>query len=173
MALDIRKEALWNTFNHLGFGAKSGVQYPGEVVGRLRNYKKWRPVEQATMSYGHGISATLLQLARAYTVFANEGELKPISLMKLDENPIGDQVFSPDIANSMKDMLELVVQAGGTAPRANIPGYRVAGKTGTAHKLGSSCASVSVCDGGYIAYFGNTARRKIHASSEAAACVTS
>lgn len=135
MALAIRREALWNTFNHLGFGTKTGIGFPGEARGRLRNYESWRPIEQATMSYGHGISTTLLQLARAYTVFANEGEMKPVSLMKLTENPIGNQVFSPHVANSMKDMLELVVQVGGTAPRAGIPGYRVAGKTGTAHKL--------------------------------------
>jgi cell division protein FtsI (penicillin-binding protein 3) len=89
------------------------------------------------MSYGHGISVTLLQLARAYTVFANEGELMPVSLLKLQEPPVGHQVFSAQVANDVKDMLELVVQPGGTAVRAQVAGYRVAGKTGTAHKLGA------------------------------------
>jgi cell division protein FtsI (penicillin-binding protein 3) len=94
------------------------------------------------MSFGHGISLTLLQLARAYTVFANDGELKPVSLLKLKETPVGQQVFSAKTALAVRDMLELVVQPGGTAPRAQISGYRVAGKTGTAHKLGP---------GGYLA----------------------
>lgn len=136
MALSLRKEALWNTFHQLGFGTPTHIGFPGEASGRLRNYKTWRPIEQATMSYGHGISLTLLQLARAYTVFANEGELKPVSLLKATEPPVGQQVFSAKVANDMKDMLELVVQPGGTALRAQVAGYRVAGKTGTAHKLG-------------------------------------
>jgi cell division protein FtsI (penicillin-binding protein 3) len=89
------------------------------------------------MSFGHDISVTLLQLARAYTVFANEGELKPISLIKLNESPVGRQVFSAQVANDVKTMLELVVQPGGTAPKAQVAGYRVGGKTGTAHKIGA------------------------------------
>jgi cell division protein FtsI (penicillin-binding protein 3) len=88
------------------------------------------------MSFGHGISVTLLQLARSYTVFANEGELKPVSLMRLAESPVGHQVFSAQVANDVKDMLEMVIQPGGTALRAQVAGYRVAGKTGTAHKIG-------------------------------------
>lgn len=136
MALSLRKEALWNTFHQLGFGTPTHVGFPGEASGRLRDYKTWRPIEQATMSYGHGISLTLLQLARAYTVYANEGELKPVSLLKLNETPVGQQVFSAKVANDMRAMLELVVQPGGTALRAQVAGYRVAGKTGTAHKLG-------------------------------------
>ncbi|HQQ34270.1 MAG TPA: penicillin-binding protein 2, partial [Methylophilus sp.] len=136
MALSLKREELWSTFNQLGFGVPTQIGFPGEASGKVRNYKTWRPIEQATMSYGHGISVTLLQLARAYTVFANEGELKPVSLMKLKESPVGHQVFSAQVANDVKDMLELVVQPGGTAIRAQVPGYRVAGKTGTAHKLG-------------------------------------
>lgn len=136
MALSLKKEELWSAFNQLGFGVKTNVGYPGEVAGKVRPYKTWRPIEQATMSYGHGISVTLLQLARSYTVFANQGELMPVSLQKLEERPIGRPVFSEKIANSVKDMLELVVQPGGTALKAQVPGYRVAGKTGTAHKLG-------------------------------------
>jgi cell division protein FtsI (penicillin-binding protein 3) len=136
IALSLDRLYLWNIFNQLGFGVKTNIGFPGEATGRVRDYKTWRPIEQATMSYGHGISVTLLQLARAYTVFANDGELKPVSLLKLNESPVGIQVFSPKTANQMKDMLEMVVQPGGTALKAQVVGYRVAGKTGTTHKLG-------------------------------------
>jgi cell division protein FtsI (penicillin-binding protein 3) len=136
MALSLNKEVLWNTFNQMGLGAKTNIGFPGEAKGQVRDYKTWRPIEQATMAYGHGISVTLLQLARVYTAFANEGELKPVSLLKLNEAPVGRQVFSAKVANEVKDMLEMVVQPGGTAIRAQVAGYRVAGKTGTAHKLG-------------------------------------
>ncbi|MBF4987879.1 penicillin-binding protein 2 [Methylophilus sp. 14] len=136
MALDLNREQLWNTYVQLGFGSATKIGFPGEASGKVRDYKTWRPIEQATMSYGHGISVTLLQLARAYTVFANEGELLPVTLTKLSEPPVGRQVFSAKVANSVKDMLELVVQPGGTALKAQVTGYRVAGKTGTAHKLG-------------------------------------
>ncbi|MCB5205852.1 peptidoglycan D,D-transpeptidase FtsI family protein [Methylovorus mays] len=142
MALTLEPQYLWGIYNHMGFGTPTHIGFPGEASGRLRNYKGWRPIEQATMSFGHGISLTLLQLARAYTVFANDGELKPVSLLKLKETPVGQQVFSAKTALAVRDMLELVVQPGGTAPRAQISGYRVAGKTGTAHKLGP---------GGYLA----------------------
>jgi cell division protein FtsI (penicillin-binding protein 3) len=136
MALSLKREELWSTFNQLGFGTRANIGFPGEAAGIVRNYKTWRPIEQATMSFGHGISVTLLQLARSYTVFANEGELKPVSLMRLAESPVGHQVFSAQVANDVKDMLEMVIQPGGTALRAQVAGYRVAGKTGTAHKLG-------------------------------------
>jgi len=138
IALSLDKKKLWNVFNQLGFGEKTDIGFPGEVRGKVRDYKTWRPIEQATMSYGHGISVTLLQLARAYTVFANDGELKPVSLVKLDKAPIGQPVFSASVANSVKDMLELVVQEGGTGTKAQVAGYRIAGKTGTAHKLGAN-----------------------------------
>lgn len=138
MALDLNREQLWNTYVQLGFGTPTKIGFPGEASGKVRDYKTWRPIEQATMSYGHGISVTLLQLARAYTVFANEGELLPVTLTKLPEPPVGRQVFSAKVANAVKDMLELVVQPGGTALKAQVTGYRVAGKTGTAHKLGAS-----------------------------------
>jgi cell division protein FtsI (penicillin-binding protein 3) len=136
MALSLKREALWSAFNQLGFGSRSNIGFPGEASGILRPYKTWRPIEQATMSFGHGISLTLLQLARAYTVFANDGELKPVSLLKLAESPVGHQVFSAQVANDVKAMLELVVQPGGTALRAQVAGYRIGGKTGTAHKIG-------------------------------------
>lgn len=136
MALALDRQYLWGVFNLIGFGTKTRIGFPGEASGRLRDYKTWRPIEQATMSYGHGISVTLLQLARSYTVFANDGELKPVSLLKLKEAPVGTQVFSANTANYVKDMLEMVVLPGGTALKAQVAGYRVAGKTGTTHKLG-------------------------------------
>lgn len=136
MALGLDRKTMWNFYSQVGFGHITNIGFPGEARGRLRDFKTWRPIEQATMSYGHGISLTLLQLARAYTVFANEGEVKPVSMFKQIDLPVGEQVFSPSTANSLKDMLELVVQPGGTAIKAQVPGYRVAGKTGTAHKPG-------------------------------------
>jgi cell division protein FtsI (penicillin-binding protein 3) len=135
MALSLKPEVLWQSFSESGFGAQTGSNFPGEAGGKLRDPKKWRPIEQATMSYGHGISVNLLQLARAYTVFANDGELKPVSLLKNMEPVTGKKVFSARTAHAVKDMLELVVQSEGTAPLAQVSGYRVAGKTGTAHKL--------------------------------------
>ena len=137
IALTLDKLFMWNIYNELGLGHVEGIGFPGEGSGRLRPYRTWRPIEQATMSFGHGISVTLLQLARLYTVFANEGELRPISLLKLSDIPVGQQVFSAATANHVKDMLEMVVQPGGTAVKAQVLGYRVAGKTGTAHKVGA------------------------------------
>ena len=135
MALSLQPQYLWSTFNQMGFGSPVNIGFPGEATGKLRPYKSWRPIEQATMSYGHGISLSLIQLARAYTVFANDGEIKPVSLIRMKEPPVGQQVFSAATARSVRDMLETVVQPGGTAPHAQVMGYRVAGKTGTAHKL--------------------------------------
>ncbi|HET7831770.1 MAG TPA: penicillin-binding protein 2 [Gallionella sp.] len=135
MALMLESEQLWQSLAGSGFGAPTGSNFPGEAPGKLRDPKTWRPIEQATMSYGHGLSVNLLQLARAYTVFANDGELRPISLLKLDAPAAGKRVFSENTTRALNAMLELVVQPGGTAPLAQVPGYRVAGKTGTARKL--------------------------------------
>ena len=135
IALSLKSETMWQGLADSGFGAQTGSNFPGEAPGKLRDPKTWRPIEQATMAYGHGISVNLLQLARAYTIFANDGELKPISLLKLDAPVIGTRVFSERTSRELRDMLEMVVLPGGTAPLAQIAGYRVAGKTGTAHKL--------------------------------------
>lgn len=136
LALSMKPEEMWAMFDSLGFGAPLKLGFPGEVGGRLRPAKSWKPIEQATMSYGHGISVTLIQLARAYQVFARDGDLVPISLARLDAPPLaGKQVFSAQTAREVRAMLEMAVQPGGTAPNAHIPGYRVAGKTGTAHKI--------------------------------------
>lgn len=136
IALTLQPQFMWSVFNQMGFGSPVHAGFPGEACGKLRPYKTWRPIEQATMAFGHGISVSLLQLTRAYGVFANDGELMPVSLLKTKDAPIGQQVIPAEIAHQVKDMLELVVQPGGTAPRAQVLGYRVAGKTGTAHKLG-------------------------------------
>lgn len=136
MALNMSFEDMWTLFDRLGFGQPPKLGFPGEAGGRLRPWKRWRPIEQATMSYGHGISVTLIQLARAYLVFARNGDLVPLSLARSDAPPaVGVRVFSEQTAREMRSMLEMAVQPGGTAPKAQVAGYRVAGKTGTANKL--------------------------------------
>ncbi len=136
VALSFRPEDMWQNFNSLGFGTPLKLGFPGEVGGRLRPAKTWRQIEQATMSYGHGISVTLMQLARAYLAFARDGDLLPVSLTRVETPPLtGAAVFSGQTAREVRTMLEMAVKPGGTAPKAQIPGYRVAGKTGTAHKL--------------------------------------
>lgn len=136
IALSMPPQAMWEMFDDLGFGKVPQLGFPGEVTGRLRPWKNWKPIEQATMSYGHGISVSLIQLARAYSVFARDGDLVPASLLRIDQ-PVtrGVPVFSAQTAREVRSMLELVVGPGGTAPKAAVPGYRVGGKTGTAHKL--------------------------------------
>jgi cell division protein FtsI (penicillin-binding protein 3) len=138
ITLDMPAEQLWNTYAAVGFGqapAARALGFQGAVAGRLRPYKSWRPVEQATIAYGYGVSVSLLQLARAYTAFARDGDVVPVSLMKLDAPPAGVQVMKPETARAMRRMLEMAVSDEGTAPQARIAGYRVAGKTGTARKL--------------------------------------
>jgi cell division protein FtsI (penicillin-binding protein 3) len=134
IALGLPPDAMWDMFDKVGFGSAPRLGFPGAASGKLRPHKTWRPIEQATMAYGHGISVSLLQLARAYTMFARDGELMPLSLVRVDAPLAGKQVISPATARKLRDMLELAVEPGGTAPRARVMGYRVAGKTGTAHK---------------------------------------
>ncbi len=149
VALSLPPATMWQTLSDAGFGTPPQTGFPGEVGGRLRPAKSWRPIEQATMAYGHGISVNLVQLARAYTVFAGDGELKPVSLLKVDAPVAGRPVVTPETARAVRHMLEMVVLPGGTAPKAQVAGYRVAGKTGTAHKLDGKTYSASQ----YIASF--------------------
>jgi cell division protein FtsI (penicillin-binding protein 3) len=132
--LRMKPERMGTLFRDLGFGVAPQTGFPGEAKGLLRPWTQWRPVEQATISYGQGISVSLLQIARAYTVFANDGQLLPLSLLKRDTQPIGKPIFTPRSAREVTRMMETVVMPGGTAPLARVPGYRVAGKTGTALK---------------------------------------
>ncbi|HUF19563.1 MAG TPA: penicillin-binding protein 2 [Burkholderiales bacterium] len=135
IALAMPPQNLWSVFSAVGFGAPPHSGFPGEASGRLRAYQQWRPIEHATMSYGHGISVSLLQLARAYSVFASDGVLKPLTFVRRDASPDGAQVISKRTAVAVRQMLEAVTHPGGTAVRARLAGYRVAGKTGTSHKL--------------------------------------
>ena len=135
IALELPSQTLWDTYTAAGFGQAPQLGFPGAVAGRLRPAKSWRPIEQATISYGHGVSVSLMQLARAYTAFARDGDAVPVSLLKQDTQPVGVRVMSHETTMAMRRMLEMAVGPEGTAPGARIPGYRVAGKTGTAYKL--------------------------------------
>jgi cell division protein FtsI (penicillin-binding protein 3) len=121
-------------FTRAGFGTPPAVPFPGAVAGKLRPFNTWRPIEQATMSYGYGLSVSLFQLARAYTVFARDGDIVPVSFVKVQGPVTGHRIVAPEIAREVRAMLESAAAPGGTAPRAQVMGYRVAGKTGTAHK---------------------------------------
>ena len=134
MAMQLPARDMWEYYARAGFGQKPQLPFPGAVSGRLRPYKTWRPIEQATMSYGYGLSVSLFQLAHAYTVFARDGDLAPASLLKVSEPVAGVQVFSAKNALAMRQMLHLVTQPGGTAQKAQTIGYSVGGKTGTTHK---------------------------------------
>ena len=125
---------LWKVLNEYGLGKKTGIEFPGEVKGVIHHHKNWGESEQATISYGYGISSSLIQLAQAYTVFANQGEIKPITLFKTDGPVIGRKVIDKRTSNQMLNILESVITPEGTGILAKIPGYRVAGKTGTAKK---------------------------------------
>ncbi|RJP67301.1 peptidoglycan D,D-transpeptidase FtsI family protein [Hydrogenophaga sp.] len=134
MAMQMSPREMWETYAQAGFGQKPQVPFPGAVTGRLRPYKTWRPIEQATMSYGYGLSTSLFQLAQAYTIFARDGELIPLSLQKSSEPAAGVRVFSPKNAIAVRQMLGLAAGPGGTGSRAQTMGYSVGGKSGTAHK---------------------------------------
>lgn len=134
LAQQIPSREMWEMFTEIGLGQKPQLPFPGVVSGRLRPYKTWRPIEHATMSYGYGLSVSLFQLARAYTVFARDGELIPVTLLKDPEPAPGLRVFSPRVAQTTRRMLQMAAGPGGTAPLAQTVGYSVGGKTGTARK---------------------------------------
>jgi cell division protein FtsI (penicillin-binding protein 3) len=134
MAMQMQPHEMWEMFSQVGLGQKPQVPFPGVVSGRLRAYKTWRPIEQATMSYGYGLSTSLFQLARAYSVFARDGELVPVTLLKGGDKTSGVRVMEARHAHDVLNMLHMVTGSGGTAPKAQTMGYSVGGKTGTAHK---------------------------------------
>ncbi|MDE3020933.1 MAG: penicillin-binding protein 2 [Pseudomonadota bacterium] len=134
IALMLKPEVMWKLYHSVGFGEVPGSGLPGEVAGDLHPWADWRPINQATMSYGNGVSVSLLQLARAYTIFTNGGVLLPVSIIKRTDPPVGQRIISSKIASEVRHMMEMVTEPGGTAPNVAIPGYRIAGKTGTAHQ---------------------------------------
>ncbi len=139
MAMQMQPREIWELYTQVGLGQRPQINFPGAVSGRLRPYKTWRPIEQATMSYGYGLSASLFQLARAYSVFARDGELIPTSIVKNQHLPTdvpapGLRVMSPKTAKAVREMLHMAAGPGGTGPKAQVMGYSVGGKSGTAHK---------------------------------------
>ena len=133
---------MWDTYTALGYGQKPVIQFPGAVTGRLRPWKSWKPVEQATMAYGYGLSASLFQMAHSYTSFAHDGMVIPTTMLKSDQPAIGVRVFSAENARAVRRMLQMAAAPGGTGPLAQTVGYSVGGKSGTAHKqVGKGYAS--------------------------------
>ena len=134
MAMQMQPREMWEMFSAVGLGQKPQIEFPGAVSGRLRPYKTWKPIEQATMAYGYGLSVSLLQLAHAYTVFARDGELIPLSMQRQEQKVEGTRVMSQPTAAAVREMLHMVTLPGGTALKAQAIGYSVGGKTGTAYK---------------------------------------
>jgi len=150
IALSLRPQDMWATFDRLGFGSVTGSGFPGESAGILTSPQHWRPIGQATMSYGYGLSVTPLQLAQAYAVLAADGVRRPVSLRKVDASPEGERVLDENVARELVTMMEAVVGDQGTARRARVMGYRVSGKTGTAWKAADGGYSTNK----YMAVFG-------------------
>ena len=133
---------MWDVYTALGYGQKPQLQFPGAVAGRLRPWKTWRPVEQATMSYGYGLSASLFQMARSYTAFAHDGQIIPATMLKSADPAVGTQIFSAEHAAAVRKMLQMAAGPGGTGQKAQTLGHSVGGKSGTAHKqVGKGYAS--------------------------------
>ncbi|MCS6764297.1 MAG: penicillin-binding protein 2 [Candidatus Protistobacter heckmanni] len=142
IGLMMEPKQLWEMYQTVGLGQVPRIGFPGAVAGRVRPYQKWRMIEQVTMSYGYGLSASLLQMARAYTMFARDGEIIPLTITRADGPVQGARVISAKTARHIREMLETVVEPGGTATKAHVEGYRVGGKTSTVHKqLGKGYAS--------------------------------
>lgn len=136
IALALDAERLWRTLHAVGFGRLTELGFPGESAGKLNDYEDWREIEQATLAFGYGLAATPVQLAGAYAVIAAGGRRLPLTLIAREGRPAGERVLSARVASELRAMLEGVVTAG-TGKRAGVPGYRVAGKTGTVHKPGA------------------------------------
>ena len=142
IAQKLSPHEMWDTYTALGYGQKPHIQFPGAVTGRLRPWKTWRPIEQATMSYGYGLSASLFQMAHSYTSFAHDGQIIQTTMLKSSEPAVGVKVFSADNARAVRKMLQMAAAPGGTGPLAQTIGYSVGGKSGTAHKqVGKGYAS--------------------------------
>ena len=134
IAMQMPAGEMWDTFSGAGFGQKPQIEFPGAVSGRLRPAKSWRPIEQATASYGYGLSASLFQMVRSYTVFSHDGQIIRATLLKNSEPAVGVPVFSADTAAKVRKMLQMAAGPGGTGPKAQTAGYSVGGKSGTAYK---------------------------------------
>jgi cell division protein FtsI (penicillin-binding protein 3) len=135
LAMTLQPDQLWGTMAQFGLGSLTSSGFPGESAGALIPYNQWRPINQATLAYGYGVSVTPLQLAHAYATLGSDGVMRPISLVALDEPNEGEHVISEDTAIAVRRMMEEVVRPGGTGTKASVAGYRVAGKTGTAWKF--------------------------------------
>jgi len=131
----IPPQEMWEMYTKLGYGQAPRFGFPGPTAGRVRPWKSWKPIEYANMAFGHGLSVSLLQMARSYMIFARNGDIIPLSFVKVNEEPVGQQVISPKTAAQVRTMLESVVSPEGTASKAQVPGYRMGGKTGTAEKI--------------------------------------
>jgi cell division protein FtsI (penicillin-binding protein 3) len=139
MAMAMPAREIWDLYTRVGFGQKPQIDFPGRVTGKLRSHSAWRPIDQATIGFGYGVSVSLMQLAQSYTVFARDGDMVPLSLvLPPDGDPVEpqvrQQVVSAQTARAVRKMLAMVTQPGGTALKAQVPGYSVAGKTGTSRK---------------------------------------
>lgn len=134
IAMAVGPEALWSFYDSLGLGRVSGTGFPGESSGRLRHFRDWSASDIATHAYGYGMSVTALQLVRAYGAIAHDGVLMPVSFLKVEQPPEGKRVMDAGVAQALRTMMEEVVKSGGTGTKAQVSGYRVAGKTGTARK---------------------------------------
>jgi len=135
LAMSLEPDQLWSTMTRFGLGTLTSSGFPGESAGLLTHFNHWRPISQATLAYGYGVSVTPLQLAQAYSVLGSNGLLRPVSLVALDSPNDGDRILSRDSAAAVRRMLEEVVRPGGTGTKAAVTGYRIAGKTGTAWKF--------------------------------------
>lgn len=153
LAMDLPPEDLRGVLHRVGLGQATGTGFPGEATGRLPNPRKWHPTERAAMGFGHGLSVTALQLAHAYTVFGTDGILRPASILKQPAVAEGTRVVDARYARQVMEMLKTVTQKGGTATRAQVDAYPVAGKTGTAHKVGEG----GYADNKYVALFAGLA----------------
>ena len=136
MTISLPGDQLWSVLNRVGFAQRTDSGFPGEASGTLIHQTNWKPFTLSTLAFGYGISVTTLQLAHAYSAIANHGKLVPVTLLKRDKPVKGEQVLNKSTTNEMLAMLESVVAPGGTGQRARVPGYRVAGKTGTARLAG-------------------------------------